>query len=302
MKNEKIHGIFVPMITGFTAEGKIDEKSIRGHVNFLINNGVHGLIPCGSTGEFIGLSLEERKTVAEIVQSEAKGRARVYVGTAHYRTDRTIELSRHAEKIGADGVMVVSPYYLKRNRQEIMEHYKAIRESIGIPIMLYNNPHFSGTDMEPDFIDEVYRKGYIQSVKEGEGEPIRVQDLRYRTDDNLAIFYGYDSCVVESLAMGCDGWVAGTGNLIPRHCVQVYNLVSENKIRAAKEYWFEEVKPFINLCTQPYKGEGSPWLAILKQGLNMIGEHGGALVKPNLPLDQEMEKKLAQVLKKMRYM
>lgn len=302
MSDSKLRGVFVPMITVFKEDGSIDEEGIRRQVNFLIENGVHGIIPCGSTGEFIALNLDERKRVAKIVVEEAAGRVPIYVGTAHYRTDKTIELSKHAESIGADGVMIVSPYYLKRNRREIMEHYRSVAESVNaLPIMLYNNPHFSGTDMTPDFIAEVYKNGYISSVKEGEGDPARTQELRYLTDENLRIFYGYDTCVIEALVMGCDGWVAGTANLIPRHCVKVYELVKDGQIEEAKKFWYNEVKQFIDLCTHPYQSEGAPWLAVLKEGLNMIGERGGFLLKPNLPLPADIKDRLHQVLKKMGY-
>lgn len=298
---EKLHGVWPPMITVFDENGKFDEAGQRKHINWLIENGVHGIIPCGSTGEFIALSDEERKRVVEVTVDEVNGRVKVYAHTAHYRTDKTIELSLHAQEVGADGVMIVSPYYLPRNREEVKNHYRKIREAIDIPIMLYNNPHFSHFDMTPEFIAELYKEGIISSVKEGEGEQRRTQDLLYLTDGGLSIFYGFDVTVVEALMMGADGWVAGTANLIPRHAVKVYELAKAGKYDEAKELWWETRK-FIDLCTQPWKGEGAPWLAILKEGLNMIGQTGGSLLPPTMPLDDEMRAKLRTVLTELGYM
>ena len=294
----KIHGVFVPMITPFKKEDEsIDEKALRSHTNFLINNGVNGLIPCGSTGEFISMDLDERKKVVEIVVDEAKGRALVYASTGHYSTKLTIELSKHAEKAGADGIMVITPYYLPRNEIELYQHYKELRKAVSIPIMLYHNPHFSAVKLTDGFMAKCYNDGLINSVKEGEGDVHRLSDLRYLTNDDFAIFYGFDACVVESLAMVADGWVAGTGNLIPAEASKVYKLVKEGKLEDARKLWFK-IKPFIDLCTTPTdEGLPAPWLAILKEGLALRGEQGGVPRKPAMALQASVKDKLAKVLK-----
>ena len=301
MSDSKLRGVFVPMITVFKEDGSIDEEGIRRQVNFLIENGVHGIIPCGSTGEFIALNLDERKRVAKIVVEEAAGRVPIYVGTAHYRTDKTIELSKHAESIGADGVMIVSPYYLKPRKRDVMEHIRMVSNSIKIPIMFYNNPYYSGIDLDPNFIVEAFRRGYIIAVKERGIELTRHQDLKAMTQGRLKVFYGFDPNAIEALVMSCDGWVAGTANLIPRHCVKVYELVKDGQIEEAKKFWYNEVKQFIDLCTHPFEGDEPPWLAIIKEGLNMIGERGGALIMPVTSLPTSLKETLRKVLKELGY-
>ena len=284
--NKRIHGVYPPIITIFKEDGSFDEEGQASHVNFLLENGVHGVIPCGSTGEFIALTIEERKRVAEITIEATAGRAPVYVGTAHYTTALTVELSQHAEKAGADGVMVITPYYLPRYPEELVRYYETLAEAINIPVMLYHNPHFSGITLTDKFIADLYKRGVIQSVKEGEGEVARVSDLRYRTDDKFDIFYGYDAAPIESLVMGGNGWVAGTANVLPAEISQIYELAKEKKnIEGAIELWYK-IKPFMDLCTTPRNDRNPPWLAILKEGLKMRGQVGGYPRKPAFTLDE----------------
>jgi dihydrodipicolinate synthase/N-acetylneuraminate lyase len=120
--------------------------------------------------------------------------------------------------------------------------------------------------------------------------------LRYHTNENFSIFYGYDACVVESLAMVADGWVAGTGNLIPSEASKIYQLTKDGRLDEARALWFK-IKPFIDLCTTPTEeGNPAPWLAILKEGLNMRGQHGGIPRKPTKGLPNSVRKKLTEVL------
>lgn len=280
-----IHGIFPPMITVFKEDGSFDAEGQASHANFLIENGVHGLIPCGSTGEFITMTMEERKRIAEVVIEAADRRVPVYVGAAHYSTALTVELCQHAEKAGADGVMLITPYYLPRHPEELAYHYETVAKAINIPIMLYHNPHFSGITLTNEFIADLYKRGIINSVKEGEGEVARLNDLRYLTDDNFGLFYGYDTAPIEAIMMGADGWVAGTANVIPAELSQLYQLAKDKKRDEVTALW-HKIKPYMNLCTKPREGRAQPWLAILKEGLRMRGQAGGYPRKPAFTLDE----------------
>jgi len=302
----EIKGIFTPMLTIFKKDGSIDEESTRSHVNYLIGQGIHGIIPCGSTGEFVAMTEGEKKKVIKIVIEEVGGRIPVYASTGSYSTQLTVELSQYAEEIGADGVMIITPYYLPRKEDEIYEHYKAISESIDIPIMLYHNPHFSGITLTDDFIAKCYKDGLITAVKEGEGETGRIFNLRNKTDDNFKIFYGFDETVVEALMMGADGWVAGTSNMIAKYCVKVFELAGEgDKYEEAKELW-GKMKVFLDLVLYKWPdGSNPPWLALMKEGLNMIGQKGGYPRKPAFPLDKYDDiyrEKLEKSLKELELM
>lgn len=289
-----IHGIFPPMLTMFDEEGNFNEEAQRKHTNFLIENGIHGLIPTGSTGEFIAMTLEERKKVVEVVVDEADGRVPVYAGTGHYSTDFTIELSRHAEQVGADGVMIITPYYLPRSEGEIYEHYRLVSEAIDIPIMLYHNPHFSNVTLTDDFIQRCWEDGIIASVKEGEGEVYRINDLRYRCGENLGIFYGFDQCPLESFMMGADGWVAGTANLLPKEISLIYEYAQVD-IEKAKEQWYR-IKPYIDFITNVEDGK---WLHLLKAGLEMRGEQKTYPRKPAVSIEDELLNRLRKILEEL---
>ncbi len=286
MDYKRIHGIYPPIVTIFREDGSIDEAGQASHVNFLIENGVHGVIPCGSTGEFIAMTLEERKRVVEVTVEAAAGRVPVYAHAGHYSTALTIELGRHAERAGADGVMVITPYYLPRYPEELVRHYEALAEAIYIPIMLYHNPHFAGVTLTDRVIADLYLRGTIQSVKEGEGEVGRVSDLRYLTDAGFDIFYGFDAAPIETMVMGANGWVAGTANVLPAEISRIFELVVEEKrVEDAIALWFK-IKPYMDLCTQPREGKSPPWLAILKEGLKMRGQVGGYPRRPAMTLDE----------------
>jgi len=299
---KQIRGFVPPMITVFKDDGSFNEEGMRKHVDFLIEKGVQGLIPCGSTGEFITMSIGERKQVAEVVIDEVKGRVPVYIHTGHASTKTTIELSKHAEKIGADGVMVIAPYYLPPTERELCEHYRSVAKSINIPLMIYNNVRYAGAELLPKDIAELAKEGVVSSVKEANGDPSRIHDLKYLCGDKLTVFYGHDVCALESLLVGADGWIAGIGNLIPECCRKLCDLtLIEKNIDKAREYWFK-ILPLINMCVKPKNGERPDWLQIIKKGLEMRGYPVGKPRRPLLPIREDDEKMLKAELTKLGLM
>jgi len=302
---KKIEGVFPPIITVFRKDGTFDEKGQRQFVNFLLENGVHGVIPCGSTGEFITMTDEERKQVFKVVIDEVAHRVPVYAHIGHYSTDNTVKLAQYAQELEADGVMMITPYYLPRYEEEIYRHCETVSNSIDIPIMLYHNPHFSGCKLSNEFIASLYKDEIISALKEGEGEVSRISDLRYRCGDGFSLFYGYDTAPIETFIMGANGWVAGTANLLPREISQIYELTNkEKKLEEAKGLWFK-IKPYMDLCTQDINGKNSPWLAILKEGLSMRNVVSCFPRRPAFTLEemgsfgQEVKEKLYKILKEL---
>lgn len=303
MAKEKPEGIFIPMVTPFKeSDESVDFSGLKEVTDFLIENGVNGLIPCGSTGEFVAMSHEEQMAVNEAVCHYAAGRVKVFCSTGAYRTKDAVEMSKAAEAAGADGVMVVTPWYMAPNEEELYLHYKAIREAIKIPIMLYHNPYYSTCLLSDEFMARLYNDGIIDAVKERQADVYRQQDLRYLTDDGFGIFYGYDICPVESVSMWADGWVCGTGNLFPKENVTVFNLAKQGKIEEAKKYHFEKVRPYLPLFLEKTsKGLPCPWLQVLKEGLKMRGINAGVARKPVQPMPQDYRDKLHKILKQYGY-
>jgi 4-hydroxy-tetrahydrodipicolinate synthase len=297
--SKKISGVYVPMVTAFKAQDEsFDEAGQRQVTNYLIENGVDGLIPSGSTGEFVAMSAAEQKRVNEVVVEEARGRVKVYCSTAAYRTCDTIDLSKAAEKAGADGVMIVTPWYVSPNEDELYRHYAAVREAISIPIMLYHNPYFSTTLLTDKFMAKLFNDGVIDAVKERQADVFRQQNLRYLTNENFNVFYGFDFCAYESLSSYADGWVCGTGNLFPAENKKLFTLIKEGKLDEAKEYNLKKIRPYLDLfMTGTDKGYPCPWLSLIKEGMEMMGIHAGVARKPMLPLPEDVKRRLTKVLK-----
>ena len=299
MSKKKAEGVFIPMITPFNASDEsIDFSGLKEVTEFLISNGVNGIIPSGSSGEMIAMSHEEQKKVNTAVCEYVAGRVKVFCSTGAYRTADVIDMSQSAEAAGADGVMVVTPWYMVPNEDELYEHYKAIRKSIKIPIMLYHNPYYSTCLMSDEFMAKLYNDGLIDAVKERQADVYRQQNLRALTDKDFDIFYGFDICVVESVSMWADGWVCGTGNLFPKENKTVFDLAKSRKIEEAQKYHFEKVRPYFPLFLgQTEKGYPSPWLMVIKEGLKLRGINAGVARKPVMGLPDDVMAKLKKVLK-----
>jgi len=304
MAKKAIEGIFIPMITPFKASDEsVDFSGLKEVTNYLCESGVSGIIPSGSSGEMIAMTHEEQKAVNEAVCKYADGRVKVFCGTAAYRTKDVIDMSQAAEAAGADGVMVVTPWYMAPNELELYEHYKAIRKSVKIPIMLYHNPYYSTCLLTDEFMAKLYNDGLIDAVKERQADVFRQQDLRYLTDDGFGIFYGYDICPVECLSCWADGWVCGTGNLFPHENTEVYKLAKAQKMEEAKKCHFEKIRPYLPLFTKTTAaGMPCPWLCIIKEGLKLRGVNAGVARKPVMPLPDDVMDLLKSTLKKYGYL
>ena len=290
-----VKGVVPPMITVFKDDGSIDERRTRDHVNFLIENGVHAIAPGGSTGEFIALTLEERKRLIEIVIDEARGRVPIYAGTAHYSTDLTIQLSVFAQEKGADGVMVIPPYYLNPPKHDAMNHYRELRKAIDIPIILYNNVWFAGYEFDPWEVAELVEEGVLQGIKCAHGDPWKVHTLKHLCGDRLIVYYGHDINGLEALLAGADGWLTGMVNLIPKLCVELYEAASQGRLEDARELWYKMI-PLVNFICVNRVGNYPHFVQIFKDGLNLLGRDVGAPRSPLSPLEKQEREKLRSIL------
>ena len=304
MAKTKLEGIYIPMVTPFNADESINFGGIKEVVDFLVANGVTGVIPSGSTGEMVAMTPEEQISVNAATIKAAAGRIKVVCSTGAYRTQDVVRMSAAAEADGADGVMVVTPWYMAPNENELYHHYETIRKAISIPIMVYHNPYYSTCLMSDEFMARLYNDGLIDAVKERQADVYRQQDLRYLTDDGFGIFYGYDLCPVESLSCWADGWVCGTGNLFPKENTHVFHLAKERKMEEAMKAHFDEVRPYLPLFTKPTAaGLPTPWLQIIKEGLKLRGVDAGFCRKPVISeLPSDVMDNLRRVLKGYGYL
>lgn len=298
MAKKKLTGVFIPMVTPFRAsDEEIDFGGLKEVTDFLVKNGIDGLIPCGSTGEISAMTVDERRRVNGAVIEYSNKRVQVFASTGAYRTKDTVELSKGAEHDGADGVMVVTPWYMAPSEDELYAHFSTIRNAISIPIMLYHNPYYSTCLLTDEFMARLYNDGLIDAVKERQADVYRQQNLRALTNEDFGIFYGYDICPVESLSMWADGWVCGTGNLFPSENKTLYDIIKSGNIEEAKDYHFKKIRTYLPLFLEKTeRGMQTPWLGVLKEGLALRGVNAGVARKPVAALPEDVQTKLKKVL------
>lgn len=303
MARTKLEGIYIPVVTPFNEDESINFEAIKEVAAFLGKNGVTGIIPSGSTGEMIALTVQEQIAInkAYIEAGHANG-LKVIASTGAYRTGDVVKMSQAAEADGADGIMAVTPWYMGPNEKELYQHYKTIHYSISIPVMMYHNPYYSTVLLDDRFIAKMYNEGCIDAIKERQADVYRQQNLRRLTDDNFSIFYGYDVCPVECLTCWTDGWICGTGNLFPAENAKVYELAKAKKTTEAMKAHEELIWPYLHLFSETDSNGDVLWLQIIKEGLKMRGVNGGYSRKPVLSdLPQETIDRLKSTLKHYGY-
>jgi 4-hydroxy-tetrahydrodipicolinate synthase len=210
-------GSFTALVTPFR-NGSLDEKAFRDLVEWQITEGTNGLVPVGTTGESPTLSHDEHKRVVEWCLATVKGRVPVVAGAGSNSTKEAIELSRHAEKAGADAVLVVTPYYNKPTQEGLYQHYKAINDAIGIPIIIYNIPARSVVDMSVDTMTRLFELKNIAGVKDATANVMRVSQQRLAMGPDLIQLSGEDATALGFMAHGGHGCISVTSNVAPRLC------------------------------------------------------------------------------------
>lgn len=221
-KNGTFKGSMTALVTPFK-NGKVDEAAFRGHVDWQIAQGTHGLVPVGTTGESPTLSHAEHKSVVEWCINEAKGRVPVIAGAGSNNTTEAVELSRHAEKAGADAVLIVTPYYNKPNQEGLYRHYKAVNDAIGIPIIIYNIPPRSIVDMSVDTMARLYELKNIVGVKDATGNIVRVSQQRQAMGPDFIQLSGEDATALAFNVHGGHGCISVSSNVAPKACAEFQN-------------------------------------------------------------------------------
>jgi len=212
-------GSFTALVTPFQ-NGTVDEKAFRALVVWQIDEGTNGLVPVGTTGESPTLSHDEHKQVVEWCVAEAHGRVPVIAGAGSNSTREAIDLAQHAEKAGADAVLVVTPYYNKPTQEGLYQHFKAINDAIGIPIIIYNIPSRSVIDMSVDTMKRLYELKNIAGVKDATASMVRVSQQRAALGAEFNQLSGEDATALGFMAHGGHGCISVTANVAPRLCAE----------------------------------------------------------------------------------
>jgi len=273
-------GTYTVLITPLTADGKhVDVPALKKLVNWQIEQGIHGLIPLGSTGEFLSLDAEERNLVIETCVSTAAKRVPVLIGTGAEWTDECVRLSREAQTMGADGVMIIPPFYSTPTDDELFAHYRKVGEAIDIPIMVYNNPATANVDLKPALVARLSRIDACQYIKESTLEVTRVRDIIELCGDRMTVFAGILG--YESFWLGAQGWVAVCSNLIPKDSARLFELVADERDMESALALYKKILPIVRWVG------GHRYVAASKDGLAMMGLPVGQPRAPRLPLPPE---------------
>jgi 4-hydroxy-tetrahydrodipicolinate synthase len=280
MKN--LEGVFVVLVTPFTASGAVDHSGLEKNVDWLVGEGVHGVIPLGSTGEFASIEDDDKAKVIDTVVRAAAGRIPVVVGAAAETTEKALANARQAERAGAAGILLLSPWYYSPDQEEIYHHFRRVAEGIGIPLMIYNNPSSSKVDVTAATVARLAKLPNVRCIKESTGDIKRITEIRMATEDGITVFCGWEDMAYESFVMGARGWVCVIGNILPRAAVQLYDLVVVKKDLAAGWHLYRRLLPLLRMLE--YAGKTQK---ILKHALDGMGRAGGASRSPKLPLGKE---------------
>jgi 4-hydroxy-tetrahydrodipicolinate synthase len=287
----QLRGVLTALATPFTGNGDVDTARLRALVDRSIDAGVHGVVACGSTGEFTALTGDERRLVVETVVDQVARRVPVIAQTGATSTAEAIRLSRHAQAVGADVVMAVAPYYEPLSVEETLTYLRAVAGSVDIPVMLYNLPVATGVDLSPDTVGALAREvENIRYIKNTTVDMAQSAELIHNHGDVISTFVGWDSLLLSALAEGAAGVMAGTANVVPAELVAVYDAVNAGDLEGARRAW-AQIYPLIDAIMN------EPFIAAVKAGMAAVGFPVGAPRAPVAELDPAAAARIAQLAK-----
>lgn len=306
--------VLIVQITPLTNNDEIDVEGLRENTQFLVEKSKHGplvLVPLGSTGEFYALNEEERKKVAEIVVDEVNGKIPVIIGASAAGTKIAVEYSKHAEEIGADGVMIVLPYYHIPEEEGMYQHYKRIAEAINIGVLIYNNPDVSKVYILPHLMKKIAEIPNIVGVKENTPSVVTFYKQVKAAGDKIPILQGRgESWFIQTVVVGARGFISGYANFAPELSLDLLKAGLNNDLRTARQILEKFILLDEELAVELSKKYGpstsflpTPYLpsymfmSVFKAAMDIVGLHGGHVRLPLSHISDEDKNKLKKLLK-----
>jgi 4-hydroxy-tetrahydrodipicolinate synthase len=283
-------GAIVAIVTPFS-NGKVDEKAFRGLINFLIDGGISGIVPCGTTGESATLTHQEHERVIDITVEEVGGRVPVIAGTGSNSTDEAIRLTKHAKDAGADAALLITPYYNKPTQKGLYEHYKAVASACDIPQVLYNVPGRTGVNMSAETVVELSKIDTIVGVKEASGDLVKCSQIARDTPEDFCLLSGEDALNLPILCVGGTGAISVTANILPGKLSAMISAWKKGDTKTARTIHLEmlDINNVMFIETNPIP---------VKTALAMMGKIREEFKLPLCPMVEANRKKLAEVLKR----
>ncbi len=285
-------GIVVPVVTPLTKEKKFDEKAYRSLIDYMADNGIHGVFPFGTTGEFYAFDQGFYNNVLEVTKDAVRGRMDIYAGANHITTKGAIQIAKAVEKIGGiDALSVLTPMFVSQTQQEVYEYYREIAAETSLPILIYNNKPKTNVTVEPSTVAELAQIDNIVGVKDSTGDMTNTEEyLRLtRGMDTFHVMMGRDTLIYAALCYGATGAIASCANVAPRIAADIYDkFMAGDRDGALKaQFTFSALRIATNMGSFP---------VVLKEALKLIGHDCGDCVEPIQPLSNDQRDKLRGVL------
>jgi 4-hydroxy-tetrahydrodipicolinate synthase len=283
-------GIIPAVTTPFDTAGEVDVRALERNVAVLLDAGVHGLVATGTMGEAGSLSSAERRMVVEAVVGTTAGRVPVIVGVSAGTPTAALGLAASAADVGADAIMLLPPLGYRADATELLAWYRAVGEGAGLPLMVYNNPEASGTDMPPSLIVELDEQvDAVVAVKECSGDARRIAAL-VDAAPGLEVLVGGDDWALEGFCAGATGWVSGVADVAPAECIALYEACRSADLDTAREV-YARLLPLARFDMTP------KLVQYFKAALDARGLAGGDCRPPRMPLDEAEQTALAAALR-----
>lgn len=283
-----IDGVLPAIITPFTKENRIDKEGLRQNIEFLIENGVSGIVPCGTTGEAATLSIEEHEKVIELAVEYST--VPVVAGTGSNNTTEALELTGFAQDAGADAALLITPYYNKPNDRGMLAHFKTISDAVDIPIILYNVPSRTGINLKPELVAELAKESNIVGIKEASGNLDQITKiLELTVDEDFVVLSGDDALTLPIMALGGAGVISVVANVAPELVVSMVDAFRSGDLEEARKLHLK-LAPLVRavfLETNPIP---------VKKAVELIGLPAGGLRLPLASLSEDNERKLRSAL------
>ncbi|RKQ30235.1 4-hydroxy-tetrahydrodipicolinate synthase [Oceanobacillus halophilus] len=294
-KTVKFKGIFPPVSTIFNENGEFSQEEMAYVMDSLIDSGVDGLFFLGTGGEFSQMSVEERKEVAAFTVRYVNNRVPVLIGTGSTSTRETIALSQHAEQVGADGVVIVNPYYWNLSEENLFNYYSDIAQSIELPIILYNFPDRTGQDLTADFVLRlVDQHRNIVGIKETVDSIGHINEMILKVKKqhpNFSVFCGFDNHLLNTLQLGGDGSITASGNFAPELSVGIYQSFLQGDLKKAVS-----LHKRLSVLPLLYQVD-SPFVNVVKEAMRLCGMTISTYVQPpTKPLSEEKIEEVREIL------
>lgn len=288
------HGIIPAVITPIDAAGKFNEKAMRKLLNYLIDGGIHGLFVVGTTGEFYGLSPEEKREIFQVTVDETKGRVPVYAGTNGITTRESVALTQIAEDCRVDAVSVLTPMFIAPSQDQLIKHFQTIAANTSLPVVLYNNPPKTGVTLAAATVAQLAETPNIVSIKDSSGDLTLTAEYIRLTQgcDNFNVLVGRDTLIYGALCYGAAGSIASCGNVAPRLCADIYDkfMAGDLKGSLAAQFTLAPLRIAFTIGTFP---------AVIKESLELLGIEAGPCMDPVGPMSGAEREKLRGVLEQM---